>query len=234
VPFYILLGNHDYSRGRQDRFELEYAKKNPQSRWKMPARWYRLELPSADDPLVTVLMLDGNYLFLSKDEWREQAEWMAAELEKPRTARWLVMCAHQPLYTNGGRGDDDRLLREWGPLLEPNGVDFYLSAHDHNLQHVQIPGVATTFVISGGGGANLHDIIRTDRGPFAAEMHRFAHLRFGERSADVHLLDAGGRPVHAFTTTPLRPRNVAAAATATPTTTSKPAPVPAGAPERVR
>lgn len=204
VPFYALLGNHDYSGGREDRVELQYAKERPNSRWKMPGRWYRVELPSADDPLVTFIMLDSNYLFLSTEEWRAQADWLRGELAKPRTARWLVVCAHHPLYSNGGHGDDERLRREWGPLLAQHHVDFYLSAHDHNLQHLRIPGLATTFVISGGGGATTYEIVRADRGPFARQMHGFAHLRFGERSADVHLLDTRGRPVHAFSTTPLR------------------------------
>jgi tartrate-resistant acid phosphatase type 5 len=205
VPFYVLLGNHDYSGGREDRVELQYAQAKPNSRWKMPARWYRLELPSAEKPLVTFLMLDSNYLFLTPEQWREEADWLTAELAKPRTSRWLVLCAHHPLYTNGGHGDDARLRREWGPLLAEHQVDFYVAAHDHNLQYLRLPGIQTTFVVSGGGGATLHDIVRTDRESFSNKIHGFAHLRFGEESADLHLLDADGRPVHAAAVRPLRP-----------------------------
>ena len=43
-PFYVALGNHDY---QADRYvtEFAYAQANPQSRWKMPARWYRVDIP---------------------------------------------------------------------------------------------------------------------------------------------------------------------------------------------
>src|SRR5205085_1381011 len=43
-PFFAALGNHDYQNGK-DAIELEYAKVNPQSRWKLPGRWYRLDVP---------------------------------------------------------------------------------------------------------------------------------------------------------------------------------------------
>jgi hypothetical protein len=34
-------------------------------------------------------------------------------------------------------------------------VDLYLSGHDHDLQHLEFKGHPTSFVISGGGGAEL-------------------------------------------------------------------------------
>src|SRR5690242_3057538 len=47
-PFYVAMGNHDYD---EDRYlvEFAYAQANPQSRWKMPARWYRVNFPK-DSP----------------------------------------------------------------------------------------------------------------------------------------------------------------------------------------
>src|SRR5947209_4433952 len=55
-PFYVSLGNHDYDNGKF-KIELDYARLHPQSRWKFPARWYRIDLP-ANKPLATILMLD--------------------------------------------------------------------------------------------------------------------------------------------------------------------------------
>src|ERR1041385_9033315 len=54
MPFYAVLGNHDCEENRAE-IELDYAKQNPRSRFKMPARWYRVDWPA-----VTVLALDSN------------------------------------------------------------------------------------------------------------------------------------------------------------------------------
>src|ERR1700761_2394235 len=40
-------------------------------------------------------------------------------------------------------------------LLRRHKVDLYLSGHDHDLQHIEFKGHPTSFVISGGGGAEL-------------------------------------------------------------------------------
>ncbi len=115
-----MLGNHDYKDGK-DAIELEYAKANPQSRWKLPARWYRLDIPH-ENPLVTVLMLDSDRDLMAKDLWTEEAKWIEAELSKPR-GTWTLCCAHHPLFTNGGHGDNGPLKSLWGPMFEKYKVD---------------------------------------------------------------------------------------------------------------
>src|SRR3954469_25344628 len=54
-PFYAALGNHEYLE-KNDVIELAYAKERPGSRFKMPGRWYRVDLPAvAERPLVMLL-----------------------------------------------------------------------------------------------------------------------------------------------------------------------------------
>src|SRR5438105_10878196 len=59
-PFYVALGNHDYQFGKAQ-IERDYAREHPDSRWKMPSKYYRLEIPDdkpvlsrVEGPLVTV------------------------------------------------------------------------------------------------------------------------------------------------------------------------------------
>lgn len=197
MPFYALLGNHDY-KNDQDTIQLEYARQHGQSRFKMPSRWYRLDLP-ARDPIVTVLMLDSNFAELGPEQWNQQSRWLADELTKPRLAPWLVAAAHHPLYSDGRYGDNARLQKDWLPLFDHAGLDFYVCGHDHNLQHLEIPGHSFSSLISGGGGAaETHDISRCDRGPFAVERHGFHRLRLGRHSADADIIDSRGRVIHSF------------------------------------
>ncbi len=194
-PFYALLGNHD---GESDnrRIEMAYAKQHPDSRWKMPARWYRLDLP-AESPLVTILMLDSNKSDMSSKEWQAERQWMENELGRPR-GTWTVCAAHKPLFSNGTHGDGATLQKEWGAILRKYRVDFYLSGHDHVLEHLEIDGWPTSFLVVGGGGGRLRADSDGDHGPFSLSSLGFAHLTFDRRQATVRMVDGRGSTVHEF------------------------------------
>src|SRR5882672_7837830 len=88
MPFYVALGNHDYEQTKAQ-IERDYARKNPDSRWKYPAKWYRLDFPPKPAKvLVTILMLDSNKPKLSKEEWAEQINWIDQELSRPDVGEW--------------------------------------------------------------------------------------------------------------------------------------------------
>lgn len=208
-PFYVALGNHDYdlldknnpAGPRKWQVEIEYAKANPQSRWKLPSRWYRLELPK-ENPLVTVLMLDSDRTLLGPELWKEELAWIAAELEKPRKTPWLIAVAHHPLFSNGDHGDVGPLQRELGPLFQQHGVDFFIAGHDHDLQHLEIDGYATSFLLVGGGGAGIRPMRNDVRGPFSRSVYGFADLQFTEERATVRYISGtDGTVLHAFTRT---------------------------------
>ena len=125
-PFYIALGNHDYDQNKY-LIEFAYARAHPESRWKQPARWFRIDLP-ANNPLVTVIMLDSDRDDLNLADWAEQKKFLADELAKPR-ARWTICCAHHPLFSNGIAADNGILQRDWGALFRKYDVDIYLCGH---------------------------------------------------------------------------------------------------------
>ncbi|HUI06814.1 MAG TPA: metallophosphoesterase [Verrucomicrobiae bacterium] len=195
MPFYALLGNHDYAqRGGLARIELDYGRAYPNSRWKMPAKWYRLDLPG-DQPLVTVLMLDS---MVEGEDWTAQLKWMEQELAKTNRAPWTICCAHFPLYSSGHHGDTPKLLGDWGPMFEKDRVAFYVCGHDHDLEHLEIREKHTSFLVSGGGGMPLYSIERSDRGPFARALHGFVHIKLTPEIATVRFVDETGRWVHVF------------------------------------
>jgi hypothetical protein len=196
-PFYLALGNHDYDNDSVIH-ELEYAKLNPQSRWKLPAKWYRLDLPE-DRPLLTVLVLDTDRHRLSKADWAKQIAWLEEELAKPRKTQWLVCVAHHGPFSNGAHADNGVIQRELGPLIKKYNVDFYLSGHDHDLQHLQVKGWWTTFVLAGAGGRDQKPMSRELRGAFSRKLFGFAHLRFSADRVEVKYINAtDGQLVHHF------------------------------------
>src|SRR5207249_435733 len=156
VPFYAILGNHDYKEGK-DQIELDHARRHTESRFKLPARWYRAELPP-----VTLLALDGNHREIGRSQWLAERQWLESELSKKPPSDWTVCFAHQPLFSDSHHGDEKILQDDWGPIFKRHHVDFYLAGHDHCLEHLQIPGWPTSFVVSGGGGQDKYEIKRHD------------------------------------------------------------------------
>lgn len=226
---YAVLGNHDYQYSPESKVsaELSYAKSaqaaGRQTRWTMPARWYRLEFP-ATNPVITVLFLDSNapiddgkqrlhrYFTLTNAEYAEQLQWLTKELEKPRAAPFLAVAAHHPIYSDGPHGDHAALIRDWDPLFRKHKVDLYLAGHDHDLQHLEFENHPTSYFLSGGGGANLYNlkIDPSERGPYGQKVYGFSHLSASSGKLTLRHLDATGRTLHAFTKTRDGKVNIAA------------------------
>ncbi len=194
-----VLGNHDYTDNKDgQKTQLAYARK-PGTRWTMPARWYR-----QDSALVTFLFIDTNVPKVTKnaltdEEANEQWQWLEAELQKPR-APWTICAGHHPVYSNGKHGDTGTLERDLAPLLQKYGVALYLAGHDHDLQHLELENLKTSFVISGGGGARVREgtVSEKERGPYSQPVYGFTHLQVEEKQLVVRHIDANGKQLHAF------------------------------------
>ena len=209
---YAIPGNHDYQRMPESKVaaELEYARKGG-TRWTMPSLWYRFDFP-ATDPLMTVIALDSNMphpvgehakaanYTLTAEQQAEQLTWLEAELLKPRTTPFLVVMGHHPIFSNGPHGDKQILIRDWEPLLRKHKAHLYLAGHDHDMQHLEFDGHPTSFVLSGGGGADLYTlkIEEAQRGPYAAKVYGFSHLEVTPEKLTLRHMDETGRLIHAF------------------------------------
>jgi tartrate-resistant acid phosphatase type 5 len=193
-PFYACLGNHDYD-GNNLKYEFAYARQHPDSRFKLPDEWYRVDLPK-EKPLATVLMLDSNKENMTELQWNRQVAWLKKELESPR-AEWTICVAHHPMFSNGFFWGNGPLQKDWGTLFQKHKVDFYLSGHEHDEEHLEIPGWFTSFVVSGGGGAHAQPLARDNRG-FSREAFGFVALTLTPDKATIRFLGTDDQPLHVF------------------------------------
>ncbi len=207
-PFYACVGNHDYGTAKYDfqegklQLQLDYAKEHPESRWKLPNKWYSVELPSAENPLVKIIVLDGGFWegALTPQEKIEQRRFFKAELAKGTKAPWTWMVNHYPLFSETvDRGDNQQLINEWGPLLQEHDISLAFAGHDHTLQHLQVEGYKPSFIVSGAGGARLYDCRVTERGFVNNQVFGFNHVHATPELLTVQFIDAKGRQLHAFT-----------------------------------
>ena len=207
-PFYACVGNHDYGTALYDyqvgklQLELDYAKDNPQSRWKFPAKWYAVELPDAANPLVKIITLDGSYWAgaLAPQEKIDQRRFLEVELKKATKAPWLWVVNHYPLFSDStAHGDNKTLIREWGQMIKDHPVSLCLAGHDHTMQHLQVEGYSASFIVSGAGGARLYDLGQAERGFANNRDLGFNHVHITKERLDVQFINAEGERLHAFT-----------------------------------
>lgn len=215
-PAYAVLGNHDYEKYGYDKVEvqLDYPRQK-KTRWTMPGKWYTFKYP-AQNPVITFICLDSNLpgtkpfefspsSYLMKHEERDQQDlWFEAELQKPRTTPFLAVIAHHPLFTNGIHRDNRVLIPRWDHLLRDHKVDFYITGHDHDLQHIEFDGHPTSFVISGGGGAELVNwsVPPEKRGPFGGRVIGFTHMEMSKEAVTLRHVGPDAKQLHAFRKTP--------------------------------
>ena len=177
----------------------------------MPGHWYGVKLPK-ENPLLTLICLDSNFpgskglnlwpwsFVLTRQQHDEQQRWLEAELEKPRSTPFLALVAHHPLYSNGMHRDNPTLIAQWDSLLRRHKVDLYLSGHDHDLQHLEFKGHPTSFVISGGGGAELVGWTTPprERGPWGLRAVGFTDLQISQEELVVRHIGKDATVLYEF------------------------------------
>jgi len=207
-PFHACIGNHDYEFAAYGRdpepkkyeMQLEYARANPNSRWKMPSKWYALELPDAANPLLKIIVLDSNVREgeLTPQEKLEQKRFLEAELAKGTKAPWQWLMWHHPVFTETTkRKDNPSVLWLAQEALKSGVFSLCIAGHDHNLQHLRVEGYSTNFIVSGAGGANRYDVKSSKRG-FSKMDLGFNHFHVSPTRIKAQFVNAEGKCLHAF------------------------------------
>jgi tartrate-resistant acid phosphatase type 5 len=79
---------------------------------------------------------------------------------------------------------------------------FYACGHNHGLEHLQVDGFFSSFLISGGAGREIRPMIRSQPGPFSRSMYGFVHLQLQADRAVGRFINDSGQEFHCFRRTP--------------------------------
>jgi predicted MPP superfamily phosphohydrolase len=131
VPFYAVLGNHDY--GGNEQAEIQYSREHLGSgRWHMPARDYVEYYGEAGNkPLLKVIYLDTSPF---TREHEDTVRKLSSLLTNSKPSHWTLVASHVPVRTSSRKYFDKALVDLILPVLKRYNVDAYLSGHDHNQQ----------------------------------------------------------------------------------------------------
>jgi len=106
VPWYVLLGNHDYHTSAQA--QIDYTLHGP--RWKMPARYYSVTRRVDPQTTAQFFFLDTNafivgyrnnpakYKGVNEQDSAAQLAWLERELARS-SAQWKIVCGHHPILS---------------------------------------------------------------------------------------------------------------------------------------
>lgn len=208
LPWYCILGNHDYHLGGNCDAQIAYHKINP--RWNMPARYYQ-QTYQVDDRttadffyLDTTPMVKSYYSSFGGEKTRanvstqdvpRQLAWFKAALAASQ-AQWKIVIAHHPIYSGGGHGDTAELIKNVLPLLHEYKVQAYFNGHDHDLQHL-LAGEVNLF--DSGAGSQHTPTRYTKHSKFAKSCSGFTTVSLQADKMEVRMIDNRGRQIYATT-----------------------------------
>jgi len=139
IPWRATWGNHDLGGD------------STATRLGSPKRWYTF----AKGP-VRVVVLDGN-----QPSSGAQLAFLRRTLERA-TEPVKVVSIHQPPYTAGLHSASTTEQRLMVPLFRRHGVSLALSGHNHSYERIVTGGV--TYIVTGGGGAQVYPCVRVPAG----------------------------------------------------------------------
>lgn len=185
LPFYAILGNHDYRGNIQ--CQVESTGRVP--RWNMPSFYYRKRLAVDADTDLDLFALDTESLREGGREAESQLRWLEAALDSSDAA-WKFAAGHHPIRSGGSHGDCARLARDLEPLFARYGLQMYLSGHDHDLQLLATE--AGYLQLVSGGGATVRSVRWTPRSHYASASCGFAQLELRRDTLRVRFTHADG------------------------------------------
>ncbi|PYS55062.1 MAG: hypothetical protein DMG13_05710 [Acidobacteria bacterium] len=208
VPFFPTPGNHDYEVQNAAAYLAVHSVPGDTVPVADRGRYY-----SFDWGNVHFVSLDSNLsLERAVTSGGPMLEWLNNDLRSTRQF-WRVVYFHHPPYGAGPNQNDVHSLwiRQYAvPIFEANGVQLVLNGHEHSYQRSQsirksavaAIDTATTYLVSGGGGAFLYPVFDS---PFvAAGRSTHHHLRVEVRGTrmTVHAIRFDGVEIDSFTLAP--------------------------------
>ena len=174
VPAYLTIGNHE-RRTRQGAPYFE-AFVLPE-----PERYYSFDWGDVHFVAIDTTQRDA-----------EQLAWLDHDLAQHRR-RWTIVFGHHAFYTNALRGPEIAVRRAFAKIVTRNKVDLVLTGHEHQYERFRIAGV--NYVVSGGGGGQLHYFGGRSQALKQAAVHHFLAFEVSADKLTMRAIDIEGREI---------------------------------------
>lgn len=200
LPFYAVLGNHDYGADgagtdfAKGKNEIDYS--NVSTKWKMPSAYYRFAKGAAE-----FFALDTNMAMFDQVSAQKVAVTAWALASK---APWKIAFGHHPYKSNGPHGNAGKYdnvpipgpwtgkgVKEFLEQTVCGKVDLYLSGHDHSQQWLNESCNGTELAVSG-AGAKTTELPGSNATLFQSLELGFLYLVVEEKKLTAQFVDENG------------------------------------------
>ena len=200
LPWYVILGNHDYRGSCQAQFD--YCKVS--SRWLMPARYFKQTHQLEGGITADFFYLDTSPILKSyhtdpkmgpqirAQDVPAQLAWFKDALASS-TAPWKIVIGHHPIYSGGIHGETAEMVAHVLPLLHEHKVQVYINGHDHDLQHLK-EGDLNLFC--SGAGSQVRMTFNTRYTEFSRTIPGFTTVNLTADNMEVRMIDNEGRHIY--------------------------------------
>jgi tartrate-resistant acid phosphatase type 5 len=198
IPWYAVLGNHDYQGNVQA--QIDYGKKN--QRWKMPSRYFtnvihgvRFVFIDTSPFIRSYHSRKDSYPDLHLQDTTKQLAWLDSVLTNS-SERWKIVVGHHPIYSVGEHGSEPDMKRLIEGKLEKHNVQLYFAGHDHSLQSLQRKGSPVYHLISGGGSEDTPVKKDPAISRFAKQTTGFMIVAQHSESMKIYFIDSNGKNIY--------------------------------------
>jgi len=186
APVFPTVGNHDLASADGGPYDRVFAL--PVDEPGETRRRYAYTY----GPLRVVVVDSEVYERGDEAEIAAQVSWLEEVLAAGTDRPWTIVVVHHPPFTSLVGNDDPVIRSDLAPVFARYGVDLVLSGDVHAYERFH-PVDGVTYVVTGGGGAELHRELAPGPGTTAAaSVYHAVRIEAGPEQLVLEAIDRDG------------------------------------------
>lgn len=186
APVYPTVGNHDLASEDGEPYDRVFSLPVDE------AGETRRRYAFGYGPLRVVVVDSEVYERGDEAEVAAQRDWLEATLAAATDRPWTIVVVHLPPYNSTTLKEAPAVREDLAPIFVRHGVDVVLSGDVHNYERINPIG-GVSYVVTGGGGADLHVAVTPGvQTAAAASVHHAVRLEADPRRLVLEAVNRDG------------------------------------------
>ncbi|KAJ3121055.1 Tartrate-resistant acid phosphatase type 5 [Physocladia obscura] len=231
LPWYVVLGNHDWYTNDSNTFEMLYDS----SKWQIPDFFYtkRFQIQTSTSLFnASFIFIETDLLFYGYQQGSEaipanfaklgwsaanatvekQLAWIDRALAEANNDQYVFLLGHHPTFTCVSHVLESVNMLSVLELVNKWKISAFVNGHQHSLAYYYTNDNNTLQIQSGAGGTSLAlpcaPVNSSAPGKELAQTYGFSHLELSSSAAIFDFVDENSNTVFSASVSPRRPVDV--------------------------